>query len=117
MAALLVPAALAGALLVYDLRIYIPAQVPVYQGYNFTSAASLDAVNRAGLHNALVFVVTRPPGTWWSYGSVFSANSPLLDGDIVYARDQGSADRRLMAAYPGRSYWRLDYTVLSRLEP
>jgi 4-amino-4-deoxy-L-arabinose transferase-like glycosyltransferase len=115
LAALLVPVAVACALLVYSLRVYVPAQIPVYQGYNFTSAASLDTVRRAGIHHALVFVVSSPPGTWWSYGSVFSANSPTLDGDVVYARDQGNADRRLMAAYPGRSYWRLEYTTLTRL--
>jgi 4-amino-4-deoxy-L-arabinose transferase-like glycosyltransferase len=117
LAALLVPTFVAGAMLVYDLRVYIPAQIPVYQGYNFTSAASLNAVHRAGIHHALIFVASHPPGTWWSYGSVFSANSPLLDGDIVYAHDQGTADRLLMAQYPGRSYWRLDYTTLTRLQP
>jgi 4-amino-4-deoxy-L-arabinose transferase-like glycosyltransferase len=117
LAALLVPTFLAGALLVYNLRVYLPAQIPVYQGYNFTSAASLNAVQRAGIHHALVFVASHPSGTWWSYGSVFSANSPHLDGDIVYAHDEGSADHLLIAQYPGRSYWRLDYTTLTRMQP
>jgi 4-amino-4-deoxy-L-arabinose transferase-like glycosyltransferase len=113
LAALLVPALVVVALLVYNLRVYIPAQIPVYQGYNFVSAVSLKAVQRAGIRHALIFVVSNPPGTWWSYGSVFSANSPTLDGDIVYAHDEGSADKRLMAEYPGRSYWRLSYTTLT----
>jgi len=115
LAALLVPTLIGGALLIYNLRVYLPAQIPVYQDYNFTGAASLDAVQRAGIHHALVFVVSHPPGTWWSYGSVFSANTPLLDGDVVYAHDEGGANRRLMAQYPGRSYWRLDYTRLTKL--
>jgi hypothetical protein len=95
--------------------VYLPAQISIYRGYNYTSAASIDAVQRAAIHHALIFVVSRPAGEWWSYGAVFSSNSPLLDGDIVYARDAGSTDRELMRVYPGRSYYRLDYTTLTHL--
>jgi hypothetical protein len=114
-AALAVPAAVLALLVAYNLSVYLPAQIPVYHGYNYTSAASINAVRRANIHHALVFVVSTPAYEWWSYGSVFSSNSPLLDGDVVYARDQGSADRQLMRAYPGRSYYRLNSTTLTRL--
>jgi 4-amino-4-deoxy-L-arabinose transferase-like glycosyltransferase len=114
-AALAIPAAVLALLVAYNLSVYLPAQIPVYRGYNYTSAASIDTVQRAGIHHALIFVVSNPPGAWWSYGAVFSSNSPLLDGDIVYARDLGATDRELMRAYPGRSYYRLNYTTLTRL--
>jgi 4-amino-4-deoxy-L-arabinose transferase-like glycosyltransferase len=114
-AALAIPAAVLALLVSYNLSVYLPAQIPVYHSYNYTSAASVNAVQRAGIHHALIFVVSTPAYEWWSYGSVFSSNSPLLDGDIVYARDQGSADRTLMRAYPGRSYYRLNSTTLRRL--
>jgi 4-amino-4-deoxy-L-arabinose transferase-like glycosyltransferase len=114
-AALAIPAAVLALLVTYNVTVYLPAQIPIYQGYNYTSAASINAVQRAGIHHALIFVVSTPSYEWWSYGAVFSSNSPLLDGDIVYARDQGASDRELMRAYPGRSYYRLNDTTLTRL--
>lgn len=112
--ALLAPSLLLAGLLAYNFAVYLPAQIPMYRGYNFTSAAPLDAVRRAGVHHALVFVVANP-GVWWTYGDVFSANAPTLDGDVVYARDQGKADAALIRLYPGRAYYRLDGTALSRI--
>ncbi len=115
LAALLATGLLLAGLLAYNLTVYLPLQVSSYHGYNDISADSLDAVQRANIHHALIFVVTNPPATWWSYGAVFSANSPLLDGDIVYARDEGVADRELMRRFPGRTYYRLDATTLTRV--
>jgi hypothetical protein len=114
-AALMVPAALLALLVSYNLTIYIPAQIPIYRGYNFTSAASMEAVRAANIHHALIFVVTPPPYGWWSYGSVFSSNSPLLNGDIVYARDLGTSNILLMRRYPDRTYYRLDGTTITPL--
>lgn len=114
-AAGIVPALLLVLLAAYDLRIYLPAQTPVYSGYNFSSASSLNAVAQRHIHHALVFVVSDPPDEWWSYGEVFPANSVSLDGDIVYARDQGADDRALEALYPRRSYYRLEGTTITRL--
>ncbi|HEX6507110.1 MAG TPA: hypothetical protein VF221_05705, partial [Chloroflexota bacterium] len=74
-----------------------------------------DAVQQAGIHHALIFVVSNPAYEWWSYGAVFSSNSPLLDGDIVYARDEGASNHQLMAEYPGRSYYLLNDTTITRL--
>jgi hypothetical protein len=115
LAALAGPAFLLACLLAYNFTVYLPAQLPMYRGYNFVSASSLQAVDRAGIHNALVFVVSNPPGEWWSYGGVFSANSPTLNGDVVYARDLGAKDAQLMRRYPGRSYYRLNQASLTRL--
>jgi hypothetical protein len=114
-AALLPPALLLAFLLAYNLGVYLPTQLPMYRGYNFVNAASLQAVSRARVHNALIFVQSNPPDQWWSYGSVFSANSPTLDSDVVYARDRGAIDVQLMREYPGRTYYRLDGTRLTRI--
>lgn len=115
--AALFPSLLLAGLLVYNLRVYLPANIPIYSGYNFVSQAPVEAVRRAGIHRALVFTVSRPAWSWWSYGAVFSSNSPLLNGDVVYARDLGAADRRLMRLFPGRRYYRLDGAVLTELRP
>lgn len=115
LAAFVGPAALAVVLLGYNLTVYLPSQLPVYRGYNFVSGASLQAVRKANIHHALIFVVSHPTDEWWSYGEVFSANDPLLRGDILYARDRGVADRALIHLYPGRRAYRLDVTTLSLL--
>jgi hypothetical protein len=114
-AALIFPATVMCVLLLYDLTVYLPAQVPIYRGYNFSSRASLDAVQNAHIHHALVFVVDNPPGQWWSYGEVFPANGPELNGDIIYAHDLGSIDRRLAQQYPSRATYRLIGTKLTKM--
>jgi hypothetical protein len=100
----------------YAASVYFPPQIDLYsRNYNFASARGLHAVERAHLHNALVFVVTDPPDAWWDYGVAFSANSPLLDGDIVYARDLGREDTVLERAYPHRTPYRLHGRQLTRM--
>ena len=47
---------------------------------------------------------------------VFSANSPRLDTDVIYARDLGPGDTRLMELYPDRHFYRLRRTVLEKIE-
>lgn len=116
-AALIFPALVICLLLVYDLRIYLPAQVPIYHGYNFSSRAPLDAVQRAHIHHALVFVVDNPPGQWWSYGEVFPANNASIHGDIVYGHDLGPIDKQLARQYPGRGTYRLNGTVVTKMTP
>jgi hypothetical protein len=115
LAALLLPTLLLALLFPYNLEAYWPSQLPLYHGYNFTSAGSLDAVKNAHVHHALVFVVSNPPTQWWSYGAVFPANSPLLDGDVIYARDLGAQNKVLATDFPGRATYRLNGTILTRI--
>jgi hypothetical protein len=117
LAALLLPTLLLALLFPYNLEAYWPTQLPLYHGYNFTSADSLDAVQNAHVHHALVFVVSNPPTQWWSYGAVFPANSPLLNSDVVYARDLGSGNKVLAAEFPGRATYRLTGSSLARIRP
>jgi hypothetical protein len=91
-----------------------PSYLKSLHGKNSFTRARLDAVQRADLHDALVFVVQQ--GDWSDYGSVFPANSPWLDGDVVYALETTPANRaRLRAAFPGRAAYQLVGTQLSRL--
>jgi hypothetical protein len=71
------------------------------------SGRYLAAVRAAGLERALVFVRERP-GAWTTYGSVFPANDPLLRGPLLFARDLGAANRRLVARYPDRPVYILE---------
>lgn len=107
------PALLLAALLLFNVRFYLPAQIGLYTNYNFSSAAELDTVKKAGIHHALVFVVSNPPGFWASYGNVFFENDPRLRGDIVYAHDLGASNRALYPYFPGRRHYRLNGTTLT----
>ncbi|HEX8919409.1 MAG TPA: hypothetical protein VF898_12965, partial [Chloroflexota bacterium] len=107
---LLGPCLLAALLVLYNLTFYLPAQLPIYREYDYMSPAPTHAVQRADLHHALVFVVTRPRR--WSYGEVFPGNSPLLDGSVIYVRDRKQRDIVLMKRYRGWSFYRLDDTRL-----
>jgi 4-amino-4-deoxy-L-arabinose transferase-like glycosyltransferase len=115
LAALTVTGLIVMLLLVCDLNVYIPAQIPLYPGYNYSSAAPFDAVSKAGIHHAIVFVAN-PENGWYAYGIPFSANSPLLDNDVLFARDLGTKDRQLMRLYPGRTAYLLNGTTVSRLK-
>lgn len=81
------------------------------RGYNNLSRGILDEVSTLGLTNALVFVepLNRAP-SWVAYGSVFTANDPWFDSEVVYAHLLGPyTDRLLMDVYPERSYYRANY--------
>ncbi len=81
---------------------------------NFFTRERLDAVEQAGLTNALVMVVQE--GDWSDYGSVFPANSPWLDGDVVYALSSTpSTLRRLREQFPDRVVYELRGSQLRRI--
>jgi hypothetical protein len=118
------------ALFAINLVGYLPQLVPAYRDYNgigpgglktveaglaAADAAGLAAADAAGLEPALVFVSSNWPD-WQSYGQVFLANGPFLDGNVIYARDLGEAENwRLMNRYAEWRWWLLKDGVLSEL--
>ena len=56
------------------------------------------AVEREKITNAVVFV-----GSY--YGSVLALNSPMLDSEIIYARDLTFKNKLMMEYYPDRRYY------------
>jgi hypothetical protein len=103
----LVPGVLFAVMSVYGLGQTLPVQARSYVDYNDISAQPLREVQAAHLSNALVFVALEPTRSNRDYGKVFFANDPLLQGNVVYARDMGpEANRYLASLFPGRSvYW------------
>jgi len=61
------------------------------------------ALQQLDVHNAVIFVGPHPHG----YSAM--PNSPRLDDDIIFARDQGRRNAELMALFPGRKYYRCHY--------
>lgn len=102
-----------GTLTLVTVSWHTPLFLAQSHGYNGMDRTRADTVERAALHNALVLVVPPRHESWQIYGSVFWANDPLLDGDVVYARDLGDeSDQELARAFPGRSVYRLDSLTL-----
>jgi hypothetical protein len=107
----LVPGALIGILILFNLAQVLPGQWRAYTGYNDVSADSLHRVTAARLDRALVFVALQPAYPRRDFGKVFFANDPLLRGAVVYARDLGpDHNRALLAAFPDRSPYYLPLT-------
>lgn len=89
----------------------IPALTRIYGNHYWNvGPRSLNIVKKAGIRHAVVF-------TRASYGEVFPANLPLLDGDIIFVMDRGAENRRLMELFKGYEYYRLTQAELVRIEP
>jgi hypothetical protein len=109
--------AIAGALWLWTLVLAVPEMVLTASGYNGISRASIRLVDAQVQPPALVFVRQDPPA-WQPYGSVFTLNTPLLDGPIVAARDLGRArNADVAAAFPNRRIYRLDGESLREYVP
>jgi hypothetical protein len=81
------------------LFVNIPPLVRVYSDdYWGVDTKVQRAVEEENISNAVVFV-----GSY--YGSVLPLNSPLLDNEIIYARDLGFKNKLMMEYYPDRRYY------------
>ena len=73
------------------------------------SAHIRNTVASMGVHNAIIimkFLYAPLPGFptgWW--GSGFMFNTPHLDGDIIFANDQGPLNKKLYLCYPNRKFY------------
>jgi hypothetical protein len=92
----------AALVIAQNVGLWLPRELQQHRGYNGIDRDRLSRVERAGLRGALVFVAA-DPADWAAYSSVFPANSPLLDGPVLYAHDLGIArNRELLRRYPDR---------------
>jgi 4-amino-4-deoxy-L-arabinose transferase-like glycosyltransferase len=92
------------ALIALNVATTVPSKFALWRGLYFVTNEPWQAVQQAGLHNALVIVKGK---LWTDYGAVLWANSLTLDGDLVFARDQGGeVNAAVIAQYPGRQvFW------------
>ncbi len=101
----------------YAAGVMVPILARYYSREYFDGNASVvEAVASRDLHDALVFV---PP---FLFPSFFALNDPLLNGDVVFARDRGDgANQEVVARYPGRRCYKVHslerYEVLPYVSP
>jgi hypothetical protein len=87
----------------YAWTVTVPVLARYYSRHYFDANASIvHAVLDLDLQEAVVFV---PP---FHFPGFFAWNEPLLDGDVVVARDLGDAEnRKVMARYAGRRFYKV----------
>ncbi|MBI4322489.1 MAG: glycosyltransferase family 39 protein [Chloroflexi bacterium] len=91
-------------LVVQNLTGFAPRQFAHFTRWYNVDGEGLRLVGSAGLQNAIVFV---KQSSWTDYAPFFSQNAPSLDSNVVYAIDLGADEnRKLMALFPGRSFFR-----------
>jgi hypothetical protein len=83
----------------------------VHRGYS--DPTILEAVADRGLQRAIVFVAEKQEGPRWI--ACAAANTPALDGEVLYARDLGPENAKLLALHPGRNGYRWDGKQLVEL--
>ena len=96
---------------VYSLVVYLPTELHYLATNRWGETPRVGRqIAQAGIHHALVFVHTDEESGSFDYTSAFILNDPLLQGDVIYALDLGpDQNPRLMAQYPGWSYYRYDF--------
>lgn len=99
----------AAMLIVLGWGLNVPALIRLYgRNYWDVNRSVIDAVKAAHIHHAVVFVRSY-------YAGAFAENTPLLDGDIIYARDLGEHNQLLMAMYPDRKFYTADCSEIREL--
>jgi 4-amino-4-deoxy-L-arabinose transferase-like glycosyltransferase len=102
-------------LLAADLALLIPARAREAHGFYGISRAQYQPILEANLHDTLVIVYA---DRWLEYGAMLGEMSPMLDGDVVYARGSSSeADAAVIAQYPSRTVYYLTKGRLSTAAP
>jgi hypothetical protein len=70
-------------LVLYNALVFLPPNLNAFRGKSGITAAPLRVVQEAGATDAIVFVTG--VDHWYDFAVFFSANSPTLDSDVVYA--------------------------------
>jgi hypothetical protein len=93
---------------------FSPLHVADLKGFNFVDNRIVTTIHKNNINNAVIFVEDCH-GNWWCYGSVFSQNSPFLTSNIVYVRDLGKENKKIINKYPTRKYYKINYDT-SKIE-
>ena len=106
------PVGLVSLFIAYNFIWNLPPLLAGQKGkYNITPAP-LQVVAQANLAEPAL-VIVKNVESWRDFAAPFAANSPTLDGPVVYAIDWGLAfNQRLRTQFKGRSCWELEENKL-----
>ncbi len=71
---------------------------------------ALALVREQGIDRGIVFLSSR-------FSSVFSANDPFLENELIFARDLGEANNRLLERFPGLTGYKIQGDSLMVFSP
>lgn len=108
------PVGLVIVFIIYNLVWNLPALLAAQKDKYGITTAPLQAVERANLPEPAL-VIVKNVKEWSDFAAPFAANSPTLDGPIVYASDEGpDLTQRLREEFKGRTCWELAGETLRR---
>ncbi len=91
----------------------MPAHFNRWRGLYGVDHSMQQRIAQLDIHNALIFVHIHH---WGDYSELAWTNTLSLDGDIVFALDEGTkANNAVIASYPGRRVFLLDGNILAEL--
>jgi hypothetical protein len=84
--------------------------IPRYRdAYEDCSTVVEKTVREQGLANAVVMIAPDNGDAFFSSGFIY--NDPLLERNVIYARQVGSAGKCLRQAFPGRSFYQYEKSI------
>jgi 4-amino-4-deoxy-L-arabinose transferase-like glycosyltransferase len=108
------PIALVISFIAYNLIWNLPPLLAAQKGKYDITPAPLQAVEQANLPKPAL-VMVKNAESWNEFAALFAANSPTLDGVVVYAIDWGSAlTQQVREQFKERTCWELEGEILRR---
>jgi len=108
------PLGLVLVLTAYNLVFNLPSLLTAQKGKYNISSTPLEVVEQANLTEPALILVKNVE-SWQDFAALFAANSPALDGPVVYAIDGGTAsNQRVRAQFEKRACWELEGKILRR---
>lgn len=108
------PVGLVILFIAYNLIWNLPPLLGAQKGKYGITAAQLEIVEQAGLPEPAL-VIVKNVEQWSDFAAPFAANSPTLDGPIVYASDEGpEMTHKLREQFKDRTCWELEEGNLKR---
>jgi len=96
-------------LVLSNLLVYLPFQFQYFRSGQWGENPKIwQAVTKAGVTNAVVFVTERSERNTRFFSSAFIFNDPELKGDIIFARDLGPENDKLIKCFPKRNLCLID---------
>jgi 4-amino-4-deoxy-L-arabinose transferase-like glycosyltransferase len=108
------PIGLVISFIIYNLIWNLPPLLAAQKGKYDITPAPLQVVEKANLPKPAL-VMVKNVETWSEFAAPFAANSPTLDGPVVYAIDWGPAlTQQVREQFKERTCWELEREILRR---
>jgi len=110
------PVGLAIVFVLYNIIWNLPTLLAAQKGKYSITPAPLQVVEQADLSEPAL-VIVKNVKSWTDFAAPFAANSPTLDGPVVYAIDWGpDYNKKVRSQFRERTCWELEDDQLNKCE-